>query len=151
MLGPTKTLRAMVYGDASFRNFPDGVSSAQGCFVLLTGDCFTFSHLDWSSKKIRRKVSSTLEAETIAVRDAISSGIYFGHLLSEKYFNELQSNCFSVCAYTDSKSLEQAVRSTKLVTEKKLRIDIAEIQRCIDENEITDLRYVSTEEQYADG
>ena len=53
--------------------------------------------------------------------------------------------------YTDSNSLELAVRSSKLVSEKKLRIDIAEIQRCIAEKEITDLRYVSTGKQYAYG
>ena len=56
-----------MYGDASFGNLPDGVSSAQGCIVLLTGNRYSFSPLDWTSKKIRRKVSSTLEAETLAI------------------------------------------------------------------------------------
>ena len=70
--------------------------------------------------------------------------------MSEVYYDDLQKNHFSVYVYTDSKSLEQSVRSSKLVQEKKLRIDIAEIQRCL-EKEITDLRYVSTDEQYADG
>ena len=150
-LGPIESLRIMVYGDASYGNLPDGVSSAQGCIVLLTGDRFLFSPLDWSSKKIRRKVCSTLEAETIAIRDSVSQGVYFAHLLSDIYYGTLQTKRFPVYVYTDSKSLEQAVRSTKLVQEKKLRIDIAEIQRCIEEKEIVDLRYVRSDEQLADG
>ena len=150
-LGSVDTLKIIVYGDASFGNLPDGVSSAQGCLVLLTGERACFSPLDWSSKKIKRKVASTLEAETACIRDSVSNGIYFGHLLSEIYYDELQNNCFPVYVYTDSKSLEQAVRSTKLVQEKKLRIDIAEIQRSIEDKEISDLRLVSTDEQYADG
>ena len=91
-LGPSQSLRIVVYADASYGNLPDGVSSAQGCLVMLTGDQQTFSPLEWFSRKIRRKVSSTLEAETIAVRDGTSNGMYFGHLLTEIYFNELQRN-----------------------------------------------------------
>ena len=69
-----------VYSDSGFCNLPDGKSSTQGQVILLRGhkQCCV---LDWSSVKIKRKVSSTLEAEALSF--ASDNAIYIGSLLSE--------------------------------------------------------------------
>ena len=58
------------------------MSSTQGQVILLRGhkQCCV---LDWSSVKIKRKVSSTLEAEALSLKGALDNAIYIGSLLSE--------------------------------------------------------------------
>ena len=72
-----------VYSDAGFCFLPDGISSTQGQGILLRGhkQCCV---LDLSSVKIKRKVSSTLEAEALSLkcnlRWFIAVRIYFWRL-----------------------------------------------------------------------
>ena len=127
----------LVFADASFANLPDGTSSAGGYIVLLAS---TKSKLcciiDWSSTKIKRVVDNTLEGEAISLRYALGNAIYLGHMISEFYGFGCLVNRIPVIAYTDNKSLEMNIRSTKQPKGKRLRIDLAEIRRMINENEV---------------
>ena len=80
-----------VYSDAGFCNLPDGMSSTQGEVILLRGhkQCCV---VDWSSVKIKRKVSSTLEAEALSLKVALDNSIYIGSLLSEFISGDFKEN-----------------------------------------------------------
>ena len=142
--------KLIVYSDAGFCNLPDGVSSTEGYIILLSGEngsCL----LDWASLKIKRKVSSTIEAEVLALKDALNNAIYIGSLISEFEFGDFSVNRVPIDAYIDNKPAEQNIRSTKQVKEKRLRVDICEIQRLLEQKEVNDVLWVSSENQLADG
>ena len=52
--------------------------------------------------------------------------------------------------FTDNKSLHENVYSTKQVNEKRLRINIAEIRRLIEEKEVESVKWIEEEVQIAD-
>ena len=139
-----------VYTDASFCNLPDGKSSAGGYVIILQG---TEGEriLDWSSTKIQRVVSSTLEAEALALKEGLNATIYLGSLLSEFFYDDFKTNKLKIEAFIDNEPCERGIRSTKQVSEKRLRVDIGEVQRMIEEKEVQDVSWVSKKEQLADG
>ena len=143
-------IRMEVYADASLANLPDGKSSTCGYIIVLKGS-LGLRIIDWNSTKIQRKVSSTLEAEALSLKEALSDAIYLGSFLSELICDDFTTNKIPIEAYTDNKPTEQNIRSTKQVQEKRLRIDIGEIQRLIEEKEIHDVHWISKENQLADG
>jgi len=139
-----------VNADAAFCNLPDKVSSTQGFIILLVGSkdrCI----IDWGSSKIKRKVGSTLEAETLALKEALNNAIYLGCLLTEFIFNVVHENKVPIVDFIDNKPTEQSIRSTKQVKERRLRIDTGEIQRMPNDGEVEDVKWVPTNEQIADG
>ena len=138
-----------VYADAGFCNLPDNVSSTAGFMIMVVGEkgnCL----LDWGLSKIKRKVSSTLEAEVLALKEALNNSIYLGSLMTEFLCNEFAQNKVSIIGFTDNRPTEQNIRSTKQVKEKRLRIDIGEIQRMLTDIEINDVKWVPSEKQIAD-
>jgi len=139
-----------VYPDAGFCNLSDGVSSTQGFVILLEGS-LNSTVIDWGSRKIKRKVSSTIEAETLSLKETTNNAIYIGCLLSEFLFNDFTNNRIPVQVFTDNKPLEQSIRSTKQVQERRLRVDIGEVQRLIEEKEIGDIKWIPSEDMLGDG
>ena len=138
-------LRVAAYADASLGNLPDG--SSQGGYVVFLVDCDGKAALiDWKSHKIRRVVRSTLAAETLAMSDAVDAA-----MLVVSTWEELtgKSNGMEVEAITDCNSLFDNVNSTKLCTEKRLRIDIAMLKQMQERKEII-LRWTESENQLAD-
>ena len=142
-------MKLCVYPDAGFCNLPDGVSSTQGFVILLEGSADS-TVIDWGSRKIKRKVSSTLEAESLSLKETINNAIYIGCLLSEFLFDDFTNNRFPVKVFTDNKPLEQSIRSTKQVQERRLRVDIGEVQRLIEEKEIQDINWIPSDEMLGD-
>ena len=53
-------------------------------------------------------------------------------------------------SYVDSNNLYQAVYSTKFVEDKRLRIDIAQVQEYV-KKKVMEVRWVKAEEMLADG
>ena len=140
----------VVYADASFCNLPDGKSSTSGSVILLKGSLGS-RIIDWNSLKIKRKVSSTLEAESLSLKEALNNAIYLGSFISELLFDDFRWNKIPIEGFTDNRPTEQSIRSTKQVSEKRLRIDIGEIQRLIEEKEVQDVKWISKDDQLADG
>ena len=139
-----------VYPDAGFCNLPDGVSSTQGFVIILEGSD-TSTVIDWGSRKIKRKVASTLEAEALSLKETINNAIYIGCLLSEFQFNDFTNNQIPIQVFTDNKPLEQSIRSTKQVQERRLRVDIGEVQRLVNDKEIKDINWIPSDEMLGDG
>ena len=145
-LGSFNEFQLKVFSDASWGNLPDKLSSARGHLVFLSlGE--NVCPLSWISNKVRRKVSSTLSAETlhVALNDALDDAVYLKYLISEIYHDNVRESKIPILGYIDNKSLDESLRSTKQVQEKCLRIDIAEVQCMLESEEIP------SKENLADG
>ena len=134
-LGDISKCKLVVYSDASHANLPDGSSSAGGFVVFLVGENKRCCPLYWESKKIKRVVKSTLAAETLAATDAVDMAFYLGKILSQVLYN-VDKNAIPIELYVDNHSLYDNVYSTKNVSEKRLRIDIAILKQMVYEGEL---------------
>ena len=81
--------------------------------------------------------------------DSRDEAIYLGTMLSEIYLKAEKNNIPIVC-FTDNKSLYDSIHSTKLVSEKRLRIDIASVQEMLSDGSVQAINWISTDLQYAD-
>ena len=140
-----ENLRVAVFADASLGNLPDKGSQA-GYLVFLVDCEGNAALIDWKSHKIRRIVRSTLAAETLSMSDAVDAA-----MLIASTWNEF-TGCGTldpVECITDCHSLYDNVNSTKLCTEKRLRIDIAMLKEMQERGEMV-LHWTDTKEQLAD-
>ena len=99
------------------------------------------------SNKVRRNVSSMLSAETLALNDALDDAVYLKHLFSEIYHDNVRESKIPILAYIDNKSSDESLRSAKQVQEKRLRIDIAEVQHMLESKEINEIDWIPSKSQ----
>ena len=92
-----------------------------------------------------------LSAETLALNDALDDAVYLKHLISEIYRDNVRESKILILAYIDNKSLGESLRSTKQVQEKRLRIDIAEVQCMLESKEIYEISWIPNRDYLADG
>lgn len=149
-LGDLQKTRLVLFTDASYANLSDGVSSAGGHIVFLVGENGNCCPISWSAKKIRRVVKSTIAAETLALVDGLDVACYIKGILTEILFPKGEGNMMPIDCYIDNKSLFESVHSTKAVSEKRLRIDIASIKEMIQKEEISSVKWIETNLQLAD-
>ena len=93
---------------------------------------------------MKRISRPTLAAETQALLDAVNAAVYFSSLMTV-----ISRFTHKIICYTDSKSLVENCRTTHVVEEKRLLIELACIRESVDKQEIC-LRWVSTKSQLAD-
>jgi len=138
--------RVTVFSDASIGNVEQGCTQG-GYFICLQGEEKRISPLCWSSRKVRRVVRSSLAGETLAMADAIDMGLSLNSLYAEVMGINVTSgiNCI-----TDCKSLFEAVKSNKGVTERRLRMEISGIRESMERKEIEDFKWVEGKQQLAD-
>ena len=133
------------FSDSSFANLADGGSQGGYIIFLVDSDghrCPIF----WQSRKIRRVVKSTLAAETLALLDGAEAAYFIVNIISEiLLIPHLQIHC-----NVDNKSLLEALYTSKLVDDRRLRIDIAVLQDMLNRKEITKVHWVDTAGQLAD-
>ena len=137
--------KLVVLSDASFGNL--GVSSCGGHIIVLMGEDNKCCVLGWSSGKIKRVVKSTLAAEMLSMCEGLDHAIYLKHVVKELIpkTKEIQ-----IVAVVDSKSVVDAVFSTKSVDEKRLRIDVGSVKEMIANGDIQDVRWVPGCDMVAD-
>ena len=149
-LGNLKNLEILLYNDASYANLPDGTSSTGGRIVWLRGENGNCCPISWSSTKIKRVVRSTLAAEALSLAEGCESAFLVGSLLTELIHGKQDHrNLIPISAFVDNKSLVQNVYSTTMVSEKRLRIDVAIIQEMVRDSELT-IRWIEASFQLAD-
>jgi transposase InsO family protein/ribonuclease HI len=119
-------LKLIVFTDASLANL-NGVDSCGGHIIFLCDKDNQCSTLAWHSGKLKRIVRSTIAAETMALLDGIEEAMYLRQIIQFSIDGPL-----SIIAVTDNKSLLQAINSTHLVQEKRLRIDISTIKEAVE-------------------
>ncbi|CAG2196696.1 unnamed protein product [Mytilus edulis] len=116
-LGKDNAIRLVVFSDSSLGNLSDGGTQG-GHFIVLVGENGIFSPITWQSKRIRRVARSTLAAETLAMADAIDSGIFIASLYTELMYGKADPTQLPITCLTDCHSLWDAIKSTKQVSEK---------------------------------
>ena len=138
-----------VFADASYGNLPGGGSQG-GYIVFLSSSSGSVCPLIWQSHRIKRVVRSTLAAETLAMVEAAEAAILMGHLIAE--INSGSSDgkhCNQIICHTDNKSLFDAACSTKVILDKRLRVDLAALREMCDRGEIC-LKWIPKAHQLSD-
>jgi hypothetical protein len=148
-LGEEKSLQMVIFSDASLGNLPDGGTQG-GHLIMLTGNNGRFSPLAWQSKRIRRIVRSTLAGETLAMSDGIDSGLFLATLFAELTSGQSKPDLLPIICVTDNQSLHDAVKSTKFVADKRLRLEISSIKEMIQHRQIKALQWIDAKSQLAD-
>lgn len=144
-LGRSREWKLVVYTDASLDNLEgSGSVGAYVCFLVNSEN--QACPLDWSATKIKRVVRSTLSAEMLSLQEGIDVAIYLQALMSEILNTEKP---IPIVAFVDNKSVTQALCSTKMVDDKRLRLDVAAIKENLQRNEVCAIRWVKGEEQLA--
>ena len=142
-------LYILFFSDASLGNLPDGKGSARGYLVFLTNGTVA-NLLAWSSKKIKRVVHSVFGAETFACIDGSAAAIYIRQLLSEILFKDPRKDVIPIIGVIDSNQLRENLTSSSQCQDKRLVLDIGELQETIQSGEINKIVWVRTQDMLAD-
>ena len=104
----------------------------------------------WKSNKLKRVVKSTLSAETLALEEALGSSFMIKSLLSELLNKEMKSDLFPIYCYTDNKSILDTINSTKVLTEKRLKVDVCIIREMTEKQDVKSVSWCDSSSQLAD-
>ena len=85
--------------------------------------------ISWQSKRIKRVAKSSLTAETLASSEGVNSASYISTLFAEIMYGNTDNSKLPIEAYVDNKSLIDAWKSTKFVTDKRLRIISVQLKK----------------------
>ena len=111
-------LSIKVFSDASWNNLPDGGSHG-GKIVLLGDNRGYVSTIYWSSTHFRRFARSSMAAEALSVMDGCDSAQFISKLLQEILHLK---NEIPIIAVNESNDLFSTSSTTKLVTDRRLRL-----------------------------
>ena len=143
-----KDCQVWVYTDAAFRNLNDSKDSCGGYITFIvntkSGKC---APIEWSSGKIKRKVHSTLAAETLAMNKGIDAALGIKFMLKAMTSGTVD---LPVKVITDNKSAQDAIYSESEVSERMLRADISIIKDMIEEGKIMEVKWVAGSAMLAD-
>ena len=141
-----ETCSVVSFCDASFANLPNGGS--QGGFVsFLIDKAGLYCPIAWQSRKIRRVVKSTIAAECLSAVEAAEMTIYLATLIKDIF--QLTS-IVDTFVYCDNRNLVNAVHSSTNLEDKRLVIDVSVLRDFLQQKELSDFCWVSTEFQLAD-
>ena len=152
---PNRNWCSSVFVDASLKGLPDKIESAYGWIILLGGRYRPGMHnvtmpIDWASGKLNRIVTSTYEAESIALTVATEEAIQ----LKKELINLIgcSPDLISIEVFCDCHDVIASVFSTKDICKSvRVRSDIGRMKQIIDKEEILSLTWVPSEQQLADG
>ncbi len=148
-LGDTASWVIDVHADAGFKSLPDGVSSCGGQVILVKdSNSNAACVVSWRGRKLKRIVTSSSAAETLALNDGISELIFTKALLGE-FFGVDRISEVPVHLYTDSKNVQKAVNSTAMVEDPRSRTEIAALKESLEKKEINALMRVDSKSMLA--
>ena len=136
------------HSDAGIRSMPDKVTSVSGHVIMLCNSMTNISCvLSWKSKKIKRKVASSLAGEALAMIATIGEVVYIKSILSQIFGTRAME--IPVLVVIDAKNLEESINSTSLVDDKWLVPDIATIKEALENLTVTWVRRVASGDMLA--
>lgn len=141
------SVKIMTFTDASLGNLNDGVGSTQGVIIWIMDRQGKCCPLFWQAKKIRRVVRSTLAAEALSLQEGLEASFYYRHMLEE--ILGVPSKSIEIYAFIDNKSVIESVHSTKLVEDRRLRIDIAALTEAVTQGDVRKIQWCSGQKQLA--
>lgn len=148
-LGPLENWQIVVFTDASLCNLNAGVDSCMGYLVFLTCQKGNSCPLVWRANKIRRVVKSTIAAESLGCLEGIEEALYIRQILFQ-VLNITDAHAVPIIVYVDHKGAVESMHSTKLVEDRRLRVDIASIKQYLERREVSDIYACSGDDQIAD-
>jgi hypothetical protein len=147
-LGNSEFWHFIVFANASHANLSNNTGSCIGYIVFLAGENNSACPLMWRSGKAKRVVKSTIAAEAMALLEGVEEAIYLRSVLLHLW--SLPSQAVPITCFTDHKGLLESLFSTKLVEDRRLRIEIAVMKQCIERKDINQVKKVSSSQQLAD-
>ena len=136
------------HSDAGIKSMPDKVTSVSGHVIMLCNSMKNICCvLSWRSKKIKRKVASSLAGEALAMISTIGEIVYIKSILSQIFGTRAEA--IPVMVVIDAKNLEEAIHSTSLVDDRWLVPDIATIKEALEQGTVTWVKRVASEEMLA--
>ena len=103
--------------------------------------------LEWKSNKLKRKVLSTLGAETQALSVGLDAALGVKTQIKEMTNGRID---LVIRAITDNKSARDAIYSESVVEERMLRPEIAIIKDMIEEERVLEVRWIEGKDMLAD-
>ncbi len=147
-LGNLMDCQIWMYSDAAFRNLNDKTDSCGGFVIFLVNIKDGRSAvLEWKSNKLKRKVLSTLGAETQALSLGLDAALGVKTQIKEMTNGKID---LVIRAITDNKSARDAVYSESVVEERMLRPEIAIIKDMIEDERVLEIRWIEGKEMLAD-
>ena len=144
-LGDPKRLVVTSYSDATYASLPDG-SSQGGVITFVEGSNGKVAPICWNSKKLTRVTKSPLASETLALNEGADSGFFIASMLQEIF--RMNSRPVVKCI-TDNASLTETLKTSTIVADKRLRVDVARLREMVQEEEIT-VEWIPGQLQIAD-
>ena len=127
----------------------DKSTSVGGYVVLLSNkETKACCVLGWKSKKIKRKVVSSLAGETLAMIALKGELVYSKSVLEQMFGRRVHK--IPTIVMTDSKNLTEAIKSTSLVDDAWLIPDIAVVKEALENKTISEVRRVPGTQMLAD-
>lgn len=146
-LGEPSRWKIVVFTDAAHANICDGLGSVGAHAVFLCNPAGRCCPLSWQACKLKRVVTSSLAAEALSLQEGLKSSIYLKHILCE--IMNVSATSLPIVAYVDNKGLVEAVHSTRLVSDKQLRINIGAIKDSM-KSEIEAVHWIPGQAQIVD-
>ena len=146
ILGNEHCWKIHVFTDAALANLCDGVSSMGAQIVFLVGENDRCCPIAWQGGKIKRVVKSTIAAEALSLLEGLELSVYLKSLLSSLTTSECKCE---IHAFVDNKSVVESVYSSKLIDDKRLRLDICAIKNYIKDSEICTVSWCPGKSQIA--
>ena len=134
-----KKWKIVVFTDASLCNINDGTGSTAEHIIRLMDCDGKCGPLSWHAGKIKRVVRSTIAAEALNLQEGLECGFYYRKIIED--ILGIINKTIPIIAYTDNRSVIEAVYSTKLVDDKRLRVDTAAISESLSRNEVSEIRW----------
>ena len=133
-------LKIVVYTDASLGNINGGTGSTGALIVWLMDNRGQCCPIAWNAHKIKRVVRSTLAAEMLSLQEGLETSFYYRQMLAD--ILSIEPKTIKIEAYVDNKSVIEAISSTKMVDDKRLRVDVAAIQELLKLNNINKIEWI---------
>ena len=89
--------------------------------------------ISWQSRKFNRVTKSPLASEALALNEEADAGLLMASICQEVFGLSVLPK---VLCRTDNESLKEALYSPKVVSDRRLRIDIARLREMVKEDEI---------------
>jgi len=147
-LGKVDSWKLVLFADASHANLSNNTGSCIGYIIFLVGENDNSCPLVWKSGKAKRVVKSTIAAEAMALSEGMDEAIYLRSVLSD--ILSFPRGSVPILCFTDHKGLLESLYSTKLVDDRRLRIEIAGMKQCLERKDIDQVKRVPSSQQLAD-
>ena len=144
-LGDYRKLSVIVYSDATYASLEDG-SSQGGHIVFLKGCNDKVVPIKWKSTRLNRVTKSPLASEALSLAEASDVGFLIATQVQEIF---CLPTLPKVICYTDSRSLVDTLVTTKVISDTRLKVDVARLREMVDKEEII-VEWVDGKHQIAD-